>query len=115
MTERDYRDYLNDILECINDIESFITGLTFEEVVNDKKTFNAVVRSIEIIGEASTNVPQNICNKAPDIPWAKMKGMRNRLAHEYFGIDNQTLWITASEDIPTLKEDIENLLKIIEA
>ncbi len=115
MTDRDYRDYINDILESINDIESFIKGWTFEDFIGDKKTFNAVVRSIEIIGEASTNLSQDICDKAPDIPWTKMKGMRNRLAHEYFGIDGHTLWKTASEDIPALKAEVENLLRIIES
>ena len=115
MTDRDYRDYINDILESINDIESFIKGWTFEDFIGDKKTFNAVVRSIEIIGEASTNIPQEICDKAPDIPWAKMKGMRNRLAHEYFGTDSDVLWKTASKAIPALKAGVENLLRIIES
>ncbi len=113
MTDRDYRDYINDILESINDIESFIKGWTFEDFIGDKKTFNAVVRSIEIIGEASTNIPQEICDEAPDIPWAKMKGMRNRLAHEYCGTDSDVLWKTASKDIPALKAEVENLLRII--
>ncbi|MCK4910713.1 MAG: DUF86 domain-containing protein [Thermodesulfovibrionales bacterium] len=115
MTDRDYRDYLNDIVESVNDIETFIKGLSYEDFIADKKTFNAVVRSIEIIGEASTNLSKDICDKAPDIPWAKMKGMRNRLTHEYFGIDGQILWKTASESIPALKAGVENLLRIIEA
>ncbi len=113
MNERDYRDYLDDIVESIDDIQEFIEGYSFEAFIADKKTFNAVVRSIEIIGEASTKIPQDVCDKAPDIPWAKMKGMRNRLAHEYFGINRETLWKTANEDVPRLKAGVENLLRYI--
>lgn len=111
MRKRDYRDYIQDILDCINDVEGFIEGMNFEQFVKDKKTTNAVVRSIEVIGEASKKIPKTLKGKHPDIPWKKMAGMRNKLIHEYFGIDMEILWKTAKEEIPVLKSSIENVLK----
>lgn len=111
MKKRDYRDYLNDIAESINDAISFIKGMTFKEFVLDKKTINAVVRSIEIIGEASNNIPKSVRNKAPEIPWTEIRGMRNRIAHEYFGIDNKIVWDTVKHDLPKLKPQLSALLR----
>ncbi|KKK82916.1 hypothetical protein LCGC14_2798630, partial [marine sediment metagenome] len=84
MRKREYRDYLNDISESIDDALSFVEGMTFKDFKKDKKTIYAVVRSIEIIGEASGKVPKRVRDKAPDVPWVEMKGMRNKIAHEYF-------------------------------
>lgn len=111
MTGRDYTDYINDIIESIDDVASFVKGMSYDEFVHDKKTFNAVVRSIEIIGEAAGKLPQDVRHRAPDIPWNKVTGMRNRLAHEYFGIDAQILWKTAVEALPPLREKVQRLKK----
>ena len=92
MKTRDYRDYLQDILDAVNDIEDFIDDMTYEQFINDRKTLNAVVRSIEIIGEASKNIPQSIKEKYKALPWKQMAGMRDKLIHAYFGIDKETLW-----------------------
>jgi len=78
MRKRDYRDYLKDILDSIDDIESFIGGMSFEEFKKDKKTINAVVRSIEVIGEATKNIPRTLKDKHKEIPWKRMAGMRER-------------------------------------
>jgi uncharacterized protein with HEPN domain len=110
MKERDPKDYIQDILDSINDIEVFVIELDFEQFKNDKKTINAVVRSIEVIGEAAKKIPKTLKNKYPDIPWRKIIGMRDKLIHEYFGIDIEILWKTAKEDIPGLKKEI---IKII--
>lgn len=107
MNKRDYRDYLRDMLEAIQDITDFITGMDFETFTKDKKTINAVVRSIEVIGEAATKIPQPLQNRYPHIPWKKMAAMRNKLIHEYFGIDLEILWKVANEDIPSLKSPLE--------
>ncbi|MBF0567159.1 MAG: DUF86 domain-containing protein [Nitrospirae bacterium] len=111
MKKREYRDYLNDIAESIDDAISFIKDMTYKEFITDKKTIYAVVRSIEIIGEASSHIPKLIRDKAPDMPWSEMKGMRNRIAHEYFGIDNKITWDTVEHDLPKLKPQIAELIR----
>jgi len=111
MKKRDYQDYLIDILDSINDIENFIRGMNFEEFKRDKKTIYAVVRSIEVIGEATKKIPRALKDKHRVVPWKKMAGMRDRLIHEYFGIDVEILWKTVREDIPPLKQSIQNILE----
>ena len=110
MKPRDYRDYVADMVEAIGDIESFIKGMTYEDFIADKKTRNAVIRSVEVIGEAAAKLPDEIRSKEPQMPWARIVGMRNRLVHEYFGIDNQILWKTVSESIPELNNEVKRLL-----
>jgi uncharacterized protein with HEPN domain len=78
MKFRDYRDYLQGILDAVNDIESFVDDLTYEEFKKDRKTLNAVVRSIEIIGEASKNIPETMKAKYNELPWKQMVGMRDK-------------------------------------
>jgi len=109
MVERDYRDYLQDIIDAINDIGNFIEGMTFDDFKKDKKTVNAVIRSIEVIGEATKKIPDSVRDKNPPIPWKKMAGMRDKMIHEYFGIDLEILWKTATEDVPPIKSSIKEL------
>jgi len=111
MKPRDYKDYLKDILEAINDVKGFIDELTYDEFIKDRKTLNAVVRSIEIIGEASKNIPESVKAKYPELPWKQMAGMRDKLIHAYFGVDTETLWKAAKNNIPSLKASIEEMLK----
>ena len=111
MIAREYGDYVDDILESIGDIIEFIKGLDFESFSNDKKTINAVIRSLEIIGEAAKSIPQSIKEKYPDIPWKEMGGMRDKVIHEYFGVNMEIIWNTAKKDIPDLKPLIEKISK----
>ena len=114
MKKRDYGDFVQDILDSINDIGSFIEGIDFEDFIKDKKTIYSVVRAIEIIGEATKNVPEQIRKKYPDVPWKKMAGMRDKLVHEYFGVDLEILWETAKEDVPQLKIPVSKVLEDME-
>ena len=111
MKSRDYRDYLHDILDAINDIETFVDDMSYEEFIKDRKTLNAVVRSIEIIGEASKSIPEAMKAKYKDLPWKKMAGMRDKLIHAYFGVDTETLWKAVKDNIPPLKKSIQKMLK----
>jgi uncharacterized protein with HEPN domain len=111
MKRRDYRDYLQDILDAVNDIENFVGNMSYEDFSKDRKTLNAVVRSIEIIGEAAKNIPDALKAKYKELPWKQMTGMRDKLIHAYFGVDVETLWKAVKENIPPLKKAIQKMLK----
>lgn len=85
--------------------------MTYEEFVKDRKTLNAVVRSIEIIGEASKKFPDAIKAKYVELPWKEITGMRDKLIHAYFGTDTETIWQTVKHNIPTLKQTIQKIEK----
>ncbi|NPV60824.1 MAG: DUF86 domain-containing protein [Actinobacteria bacterium] len=110
MKRRDHLDYLQDILESIDDVQSFVAGMSYEDFANDRKTVNAVIRSIEVIGESARAVPDSVKRKNPSIPWEKMVSMRNKLIHEYFGVDIEIIWQTIQEDISPLRDDIAELI-----
>ncbi|MEW5996462.1 MAG: DUF86 domain-containing protein [Candidatus Micrarchaeota archaeon] len=112
--KREYLDYLQDILESIKDIENFTSRLSLAGFMDDRKTINAVVRSLEIIGEASKKVPASLQKQYPDVPWKKMAGMRDKLIHEYFGIDEQIVWKVATEEILRVKPQISKMLSELE-
>jgi uncharacterized protein with HEPN domain len=100
MKDRDLRDYINDLVEACEDILSFTEGMSYSDFSGDKKTVNAVIRSLEVIGEATKNLPVSFRNNYPDIPWKQMAGMRDKLVHEYFGIDKQMVWQVIEKHIP---------------
>ncbi len=102
-------DYLCDIREAIDDIAVFIENFTFEEFIVDKKTTNAVIRSLEVLGEATKNIPISIRDQYPDIPWTQMAGMRDVLIHNYMGVDLMTVWKVITERLPDLKIKVSNI------
>ena len=106
--------YVKDIIQNMLDAEEFIRGFSYETFISDKKTFNAVVRSIEVIGEAVKNIPDSVRSRYPDIPWKEMAGMRDKLIHFYFGVDREAVWITVKERIPTIRPIFEQIFRDLE-
>jgi len=108
--ERILLDYLNDIIESIADIKEFTTGMTRESFSTDKKTIKAVVRSLEVIGEAANKLPDHVRDRYPEISWQEIIGMRNRLIHEYFGVDLDIVWQTIEEDLEPLENAVKKII-----
>jgi uncharacterized protein with HEPN domain len=108
---RELSDYLQDILAAIVEIEEFTSGMTFDDFENDRKTINAVIRSLEVLGEATKHIPAQFRNKHPEIPWSKMAGMRDVLIHDYMGVDLMTVWKVAKERLPEIKAGFERFLQ----
>ena len=103
MSTRDWKLRIEDILEAIGRIQEYTEGFHYQQWQKDQKTIDAVIRNIEIIGEAATHVPSGVQELFPRIPWRKMRGIRNILIHAYFGVDVEVLWKTIQEDLPSLK------------
>lgn len=110
MSKREPKLYLQDILNSISKVEKYTRGLTYVEFSKDEKTIDAVIRNFEVIGEAARYVPKEIIAQYPDVPWEKMSSMRNKVLHEYFGVDLEILWQTIQEDLPELNKQIKDLL-----
>jgi uncharacterized protein with HEPN domain len=101
--------FITHIVEVIEKIEKFTDGYTFEEFSTDDKTHEAVIRQLEIIGEAIIHLENRFGEFYPEIPWKDIRGMRNHLIHEYWDINLEDVWQTVIEDIPELKKQITTL------
>ena len=97
------------ILDSIKNIENFMKDVSKASFFENKEKQSAVIRQIEIIGEAVKNLPSGFKDKNPDVPWKDIAGMRDKLLHHYFGVDMDTVWKVIKEDIPELKQKIKNL------
>ena len=111
MSEREIKNLLEDIYDAIIKIVSYTKGMSYDDFIGDDKTVDAVVRNFEIIGEASNRIPDDFKTKHPEIEWRRIVGFRNRIIHEYFGIDYENLWRIKKENIPTLSEFMEQILE----
>ena len=109
--DREFEDYLRDILDAMEKAQRFVENLSYEEFTEDDKTFFAVVRALEIIGEATKNIPDDSRKENPDVPWKDMAGMRDILIHDYFGVDMETVWLTVTEKILEVKPLIQKMLE----
>ena len=108
---RNYLVYVEDILDAIEKVEVFVAGMSREKFLEDDKTAFAVVRALEIIGEASKRIPPSVRARARDIPWKSITGMRDKLIHEYTGVNLHVVWRTATEDLPALKVSLKTLAR----
>lgn len=109
--EREFVDYLRDILYAAEMAESFVEGMDYAAFVADVKTSFAVIRALEIIGEASKKVPVAVCSRYPEIPWREMAGMRDKISHDYFGVDLWRVFETVRQDLPPLCSSIQKILQ----
>jgi len=109
--EREYIHFLEDILLSMQRIEEYIAGLGLQQFKQDYKTVDAVIRNFEIIGEASKNISTEIKLKYSTIPWEEMYRLRNRVSHEYFGIDYEIIWDIATNYLPQNKSEIEEIIR----
>ncbi len=105
--------YLRHILDAITAIQEYTTDGR-ESFLSDRKTQDAVIRNLEIVGEATRKVPAEFRSAYPDIPWQQAANLRNVLVHEYFGVDIEILWGTAKEDVPQLKNPVSKVLEDLE-
>jgi len=111
MTRKDPVLFLEDILEAMKKIERYTKDKDIEEFRSDPMMVDAILRNLEVIGEASTNLSSEFREKNPDIPWKRMIGLRNIVIHEYFGVDLNIIWRIVTKDLPETKPLIENLLE----
>jgi len=107
---RDYRLYLDDIRESCEKVLRYVHGLTFGQFVHDEKTFDAVVRNLEIIGEAAKHIPPDIRSRYPEVEWPKIAGLRDVVVHEYFGLDGDILWDIVQNHVPALLDHVLRIL-----
>jgi uncharacterized protein with HEPN domain len=108
---RDRSLYLKDILNAVESIETFMAGMDFEAFRTDDKTASAVIRKLEVIGEAVKQLPEEVRQRYPDIPWKQVAGMRDKLIHFYFGVEPALIWQTVNNRLPALKATIREMLE----
>ena len=107
---RDWRFRVRDILASVRAIARYTDGMTFDQFVNDARTMDAVVRNLMTMGESIRWIPEPILDAHPDVPWRTLRGMRNVVVHEYFGVDPVILWETVRGDLPPLEAKLEAVL-----
>lgn len=108
---REYDDYLRDMLENAELALTFVNGMEYDKFFEDEKSKYAVMRALEVSGEAARQVPENVRKVAPEIPWREITGMRNKLMHEYFGANMKVVWRTVQEDLPVIIPALRKMLK----
>jgi uncharacterized protein with HEPN domain len=110
MSKRRDKEYLSDIIEAIERIEEYAKGLAYSDFLKDKKTQDAIIRNLEVIGEAAKGVTSALKKEYSDIPWNDMARLRDRLAHHYFGINYEIVWDIASKELPPVHDQVASLL-----
>jgi uncharacterized protein with HEPN domain len=111
MSERADRDSLSDIQEAIRRIHVYTAVMTYEAFLADVKTQDAVIRNLEIVGEATKNLSMRLRNRHPEVPWKAMAGVRDRLIHDYFGVNLDIVWQIVTGELPQLATQIEEIMQ----
>ena len=106
--------YLRDILENMSLAEEFVRGFSQQDLTKDYRTLYAVLRAVELTGEAVKHVPDETRRLYPDIPWREMAGMRDKLIHDYIGVDVETVWLVVKDRVPAMRPLIEGALREVE-
>ncbi len=109
--KREFILYLEDMLQSMNRIEEYLGELDFRNFKMNYLVVDAIIRNFEVIGEASKNIPKYIQEKYPEIPWRKMVGLRNLIAHEYFGVDYEMIWEISRNNLPKNRTDLAQIIK----
>ncbi|MGC8880083.1 MAG: DUF86 domain-containing protein [Anaerolineae bacterium] len=115
MSKRTDREFLSDILEAIRRIKAYTAGMAYEAFLQDTKTQDAVVRNLEIIGEAVKNPPEEIREKHEAVPWRGMAGIRDRLIHHYFGVSLDVVWEIVTAELDAVGSHVEQILAKMDA
>lgn len=114
MAKRAVKFFVQDILECIEHLERYTNGISYAEFELNIEKQDAVIRRIEIIGEATKNLPTALRNKYPHIPWKQIAGMRDVVTHDYSGVSLTRVWNVATQDAPALKPEIQKIIEDLE-
>ncbi len=110
--KRDYKLYIDDIRDSIKQIEEYMRGISEADFMKDKKLQDAVIRRLEIIGEASRNIPRALKEKNRHVPWFEMAQFRDFIAHSYFDASIKRIWITSTENIKKIKEAMKKIVLV---
>ena len=115
MSERSNLHFLGDCKEAILRIGAYTDSLTYNDFSNDTKTQDAVVRNLEILGEAVKNISKELKQKYPQVHWKDLAGLRDKLIHHYFGVNLDIVWNVLRQELPSVLLELENILKAEEA
>jgi len=110
MPSRDWKFRIEDILAAIDAGRDYTAGMDLDEFIRERRTVDAVVRNLIIIGEAAGHVPEEVRKRTPEVPWVDMRAMRNFIVHEYFGVSGKIIWDTVQDDLPAIVDPLRRLL-----
>ena len=110
MSSRGDREFLNDILEAIHRADMYVAGMSYVEFLADLKTQDAVIRTLEIIGEATKRLSSELRTHHPAVPWKNMAGLRDKLIHDYFGVNFDIVWQIVHDELPSVAIQVEQIL-----